>query len=88
MYKDTNSHEIRIGTQKINEDDVEEEHRAARICFSTEQVYAYDIEPNVVGDAEISKYKRRFDLDSDLVQLQIKPRGTPCQGWWRFTGQC
>ena len=37
--------------------------------FSPEWVCAYDIEPNVVGPEEISKYKRRFDLDSSIVSL-------------------
>ena len=41
----------------------------ARIIFSLERVCAYDIEPNVVGPEEISKYKRRFDLDSSVVSL-------------------
>ena len=69
MYKDSHSRESRIGSQRLHESNVEEDHRAARIVFSSEQVCAYDIEPNVVGPKEICKYKSRFDLDNDLVTL-------------------
>ena len=56
-YKDSYSLESQIGTQRVVENDVEEEHMGAHIIFSPKRVCAYDIEPNVVGPEEISKYK-------------------------------
>ena len=46
---------------------MEEEHRAACLVFSLEQACAYDVEPNVVGPIEISKYISLFDLDTNRV---------------------
>ena len=69
VYKDSHSRESRVAAQKIIEDDIEEEHRAARIPFSPEHICIYDVEPNVVGPEEVMKYMRRFDLDSDKISL-------------------
>ena len=52
VYKDSHSRESRIGSQRLHESDVEEEHRAARLVFSPEQACAYDVEPNVIGPTE------------------------------------
>ena len=49
VYKDSHSRESRVAAQRIIEDDIEEEHRAARIPFSPEQICIYDVKPNVVG---------------------------------------
>ena len=75
----------------LSENDVEEEHRANHIGFSTEWACAYDVKSNVVGNTEINKHMCRFDLDNDLIrwnQLEIELHGTPRQGWWRFMGLC
>ena len=48
---------------------MDKEHRAARLVFSPDQPCAYDVEPNMVGLSEASKYIGRFDLDTDRVQL-------------------
>ncbi|KAK0606502.1 hypothetical protein LWI29_038413 [Acer saccharum] len=69
IYKDSHSRESRVATQRITEDDIEEEHRAARIPFSPEHICIYDVEPNVIGPEEVTKYLRRFDLDSDRISL-------------------
>ena len=53
VYKDSHSRESRVAAQRIIEDDIEEEHRAARIPFSPERICVYDVEPNVVGPDEI-----------------------------------
>ena len=49
---------------------MEEEHRAVRIPFSAERVYAYDIMLNVVGSKETRQYMGRFDLDKGRVRLE------------------
>ena len=69
VYKDSLSRESRVAAQRITEDDIEEEHRAARIPFSPEHICIYDVEPNVVGPEEVMKYMRRFNLDSDQISL-------------------
>ncbi|KAK0585941.1 hypothetical protein LWI29_036620 [Acer saccharum] len=69
VYKDSHSRESRVAAQRITEDDIEEEHRAARIPFSAERICIYDVEPKVVGPDEIMRYMRRFDLDSNEVSL-------------------
>ncbi|KAK0586984.1 hypothetical protein LWI29_015697 [Acer saccharum] len=69
VYKDSHSRESRVAAQRIIEDDIEEEHRAARIPFSPERICIYDVEPNVVGPDEIMRYMRRFDLDSNEISL-------------------
>ncbi|KAK0575371.1 hypothetical protein LWI29_038014 [Acer saccharum] len=69
VYKDSHSRESRVVAQRIIEDDIEEEHRAARIPFSPERICIYDVEPNVVGPDEITRYMRRFDLDSNEISL-------------------
>ncbi|KAK0585507.1 hypothetical protein LWI29_029583 [Acer saccharum] len=69
VYKDSHSRESRVAAQRIIEDDIEEEHRAARIPFSPERICIYDVEPNVVGPDEITRYMRRFDLDSNEISL-------------------
>ncbi|KAK0570635.1 hypothetical protein LWI29_004190 [Acer saccharum] len=69
IYKDCDPRESRVATQRIVEDDIEQEHRAIRIPFSPEQICIYDVEPNVVGPDEIIRYMRRFDLDSNEISL-------------------
>ena len=69
VYKDSYSLESRVGSQRVDENDVEEEHRAARIPFSPERICAYDVELNVVGPQEVGQYMRRFDLDGDVISL-------------------
>ncbi|KAK0570577.1 hypothetical protein LWI29_003400 [Acer saccharum] len=69
VYKDLHSRESRVAAQRIIEDDIEEEHRAARIPFSPERICVYDVEPNVVGPDEITRYMQRFDLDSNEISL-------------------
>ncbi|KAK0603091.1 hypothetical protein LWI29_001300 [Acer saccharum] len=69
VYKDSHSRESRVAAQRIVEDDIEEEHRVARIPFSPERICIYDVEPNVVGPEEITRYMRRFDLDSNVISL-------------------
>ncbi|KAK0593713.1 hypothetical protein LWI29_000265 [Acer saccharum] len=74
VYKDSHSRESRVAAQRIIEDDIEEEHRAARIPFSPERICIYDVEPNVVGPDEIMRYMRRFDLDSNEISLDSSRR--------------
>ena len=69
VYKDSHSRESQVAAQRIIEDNIEEEHRTARIPFSPEQICIYDVEPNVVGPEEVTRYMRRFDLDSDEISL-------------------
>ncbi|KAK0591234.1 hypothetical protein LWI29_037327 [Acer saccharum] len=69
VYKDSHSRESRVATQRIVEDDIEEEHRVARIPFSPEWICIYDVEPNVVGPEELTRYMRRFDLNSNVISL-------------------
>ncbi|KAK0606615.1 hypothetical protein LWI29_001543 [Acer saccharum] len=69
IYKNSHSRESLVAAQRVIEDDIEEEHRAARIPFSPEHICIYDVEPNVVGPEEVMKYMRRFDLDSDRISL-------------------
>ncbi|KAK0572559.1 hypothetical protein LWI29_033463 [Acer saccharum] len=63
IYKDSHSLESRVATQRIVENDIEEEHIAARIPFSPERICAYEIEPNMVGPEKITKYMRRQQRD-------------------------
>ena len=69
VYKDSYSRESRVATQRIVEDDIEEEHRVARIPYSPEQICIYDVEPNVVDPEKVIRYMRRFDLDSNEISL-------------------
>ncbi|KAK0574654.1 hypothetical protein LWI29_026804 [Acer saccharum] len=69
VYKDSHSRESQVATQRIVENDIEEEHRVARIPFSPERIYVYDVELNVVGPEKITRYMRRFDLDSNVISL-------------------
>ncbi|KAK0586234.1 hypothetical protein LWI29_003244 [Acer saccharum] len=79
IYKDCDSRESRVAAQRIVENDIEEEHRAARIPFSPERICTYDVKPNVVSPEEITKYMRRFDLDSNpfitwfLAEARLAP---------------
>ena len=60
----------RAWVQAVDEDDVETEHREARIPFSADRACAYDATPNVVGTNKLHQYMARFELDRDLIRSE------------------
>ena len=45
-----------------------EDHRCDSLCFALDRPSAFDTEVNMVGDQELSRYRRRYDiLDSVLL---------------------
>ena len=57
-----------LGAQTVIESDVED-HQRNNLCFAADRPSSFDTEVNVVGEQEITKYKRRYDILKTVVLL-------------------
>ena len=57
-----------MGDQTVIDSDVED-HRQNNLCFAADRPSSFDTEVNVVGDQEIFKYKKRYDLPDTVVLI-------------------
>ena len=57
-----------IGAQTVVGSDVED-HRRDALCFAADCPSSFDTEVNVVGEQELGKYKRRYDIPSSVVLI-------------------
>ena len=57
-----------VGDQTVVGSDVED-HRREALCFAVDRPSSFDTEVNVVGEQELGKYKRRYDIPNSVVLI-------------------
>ena len=57
-----------VGAQTVVGSDVED-HRRDALCFAADRPSSFVTEVNVVGERELSKYRKRYDIPSSVVLI-------------------
>jgi hypothetical protein len=65
-----------LGAQTVIDSDVED-HRRDNLCFAADRPSSFDTEVNVVGEQELGKYKRRYDIP---IRLSLFLRASGLHG--------
>ena len=57
-----------LGAKTVIDSDVKD-HRRNTLCFAADRPSSFDTEVNVVGEQEIIKYKKRYDIPDTVVLI-------------------